>query len=501
MRLQKIFVGLTALFMANSMVISTGFAQETNQNPQQFAKKNPDSSEISPEEILKIENTVEKELKELEKRNAALQKKKQAAQNQQADSQKNSVKEADSQNNNPAQQADSQSNPAPQTDSPHITAQIITNPAPAVVPTVSSFDVKEENMATLTAEGDFLVPTYMLPAKEDLETVAETAAQNNFADNQMSASSQNVSNEGSAVQNVVQNAPNEGPVLQNVLAPNVIQGMQEVSQNAPVNGPVNKILHESTVKVTQTELTPVAEQMEIERFLTGKTTKTMKAYKEALARREAEEAETKAKAKVVGENGTENQTEANQTETTNNIDTLLKGKITKSTGKPKKRLLLPLRPLPAKTPLPEDLSGTAPLFKVVSSQVADQVLKDAQDQTQSSLLMPQDIKVTFYPESADFSGQSVKWIKAFALQALNDPRKVMEIRLSQYSPTVQQKRLYVIRRLLMNSGLSAHQIVVDYVDRPADSLILRTVEKIEPIQKRKIEMKNGKVKENETIIW
>ncbi len=450
MSLRKIFVGLIALFMANSMVISIGFAQETNQNQKQSVKKNADSAEVSPEEILKIEETVEKELKELEKKQASNQKAEKKPQNQQADPQKNKQQQTDSQKNNQPKTESAQTKESQKTAASKVDAK------------EEKADVKEENIATVTAEGDFIVPTYMLPAKEDLET----APQNNPAENKASEAPQN--------------------------APDAAQ-----------NAPVNKVLHQSTVKITQTELTPVAEQMAVERFLTGKTTKTMKAYKEALARQKAAQKAEKAQTKENGAsenaaNGSENKADATQN---NDIDALLEDETSKEAKKPKKRLLLPLRPLPSKTPPAEDLSGTEPLFKVVSSTMADQVLKDAQDQTRSSLLMPQDIKVTFYPDSAEFSGQTVKWIKAFALQALNDPRRVVEIRLSQYNPIMQQKRLSVVQRLLMNSGLSAHQIVVDYVNRPADSLILRTVEKVETVQKRKIEMKNGKVKENETIIW
>ncbi len=436
MSLRKIFVGLTALLMVNSMVVSTGFAQETNQNQKQSVQKNTDSAQVSPDEILKIEKTVEKDLKELEKNQKADQKSPAKAENNQKPPQK------DQKGNNNS--AASSKNEQPKADS----AKTEDNQKKAD-------KAKEKSVPVVTAEGDFIVPTYMLPAKEDLETV-----------------SQNKNTENNA-------------------------------SGALAKSPVNKVLHQSTVKITQTELIPVAEQMEVERFFTGKTTKTMKAYKEALARQKAaqkaNQSETKeGTADENAENGNENQVNAAQN---NDIDALLEGDTPKEAKKPKKRLLLPLRPLPSKTPPAEDLSGTEPLFKVVSSPMAEQVLKDAQDQTQSSLLMPQDIKVTFYPDSAEFSGQAIKWIKAFALRALNDPRRVVEIRLSRYNLMMQQKRLFVIQRLLMNSGLSAHQIVVDYVNRPSDSLILRTVEKLENVQKRKTEMKNGKVKENETINW
>ena len=430
MSLRKIFVGFIALFMANSMVISIGFAQETNQNQGQNVQKNADSAEVSPEEILKIEETVEKELKELEKKQASNQK----AEKKQTEPQKENNQEAAS------PKSDEVKTDSAKTEENQQTAD-------------SKVDAKEENVATVTAEGDFVVPTYMLPAKEDLET----APQKNAAENK---------------------------------------------------APDNKVVHQSTVKITQTELIPVAEQMEVERFFTGKTTKTMKAYKEALARQKAaQKAAQKADNASKTAQASDKKAEESTEKSAENIDSadvealIADESQSKKASTPKKRLLLPLRPLPSKTPPAEDLSGTEPLFKVVSSTMADQVLKDAQDKTQSSLLMPQDIKVTFYPDSAEFSGQTVKWIKAFALQALNDPRRVVEIRLSQYNPIMQQKRLSVVQRLLMNSGLSAHQIVVDYVNRPSDSLILRTVEKTESVQKRKIELKNGKVKENETINW
>ena len=160
-----------------------------------------------------------------------------------------------------------------------------------------------------------------------------------------------------------------------------------------------------------------------------------------------------------------------------------------------------MQSLPQKKTVKEDLSLPAPKYRVVSSVVADQVLADAQNNTKSSLLMPQDIKVTFYPNSAEFSGQTVKWIKVFSLQALNDPRYVVQVRLSTENPEVQQKRLYVIQRLFENSGLSTHQIVVDYVDRPADSLVLRLVEKPENARVEKVHLKNGKTKVKKTINW
>lgn len=157
--------------------------------------------------------------------------------------------------------------------------------------------------------------------------------------------------------------------------------------------------------------------------------------------------------------------------------------------------------MPKPTPKEEDLSGTEPLYTTYTSEMADKVLNGGVVGANESILMPQDIKVTFYPNSSEFSGQTIKWIKVFSMRARNDPRYTVEIRLSREQSAVQKKRLYVIERVLMNNGLSLHQIAVDYVDRPADSLILRMVKKEEDVQTRKTILKNGQVKENKTINW
>lgn len=297
---------------------------------------------------------------------------------------------------------------------------------------------QEEKMPTITAEGDFVVPTYLLQAPPSAsEVVVPDTSKNNSLKIQTEH----------------------------------IQTNTKTVRNLPV------------VKITQTELTPVAEQMAIERFLTGKTTKTTKMYKEALARQNKNKLKDKNEMADLDVDDIVEQ------------DGVVQDKVQK------KKLLLPLKPARETVELEEDLSDVKPIYKVISSTMADKVLSEAREQTENGLLMPHDIKVSFYPNSTEFSGQTIKWIKAFSLRALNDPRYIVNVRLSRENPTIQQKRLFVIQRLLKNSGLSTHQIAVDYVDRPTDSLVLRMVEKQEDVEVRQVQMKNGKVKENKTINW
>ncbi len=284
-------------------------------------------------------------------------------------------------------------------------------------------DRVEENVATITAEGDFIVPTFLLPSVEQNASATKT---------------------------------------QTVL--------EEKEVNTVRNLPV--------VKITQTELIPVREQMAVERRLTGKTTKTSKLYQEALARSKGVTAASSLKKNA------------------QNVVSDEDDKVAK-----KKKLLLPLKPLPKPVPMEEEIAGTAPLYKTFTSETADRVLNMSQDGDDAPLLMPMDIKVTFYPNSSEFSGQMVKWIKVFSLRARNDPRYIVDIRLSSKNQAIQQKRLMVIRQILKNNGLSQHQIVVDYVDRPENSLILRMVKKEENVETEKVQLQNGQIKERKTINW
>ena len=92
------------------------------------------------------------------------------------------------------------------------------------------------------------------------------------------------------------------------------------------------------------------------------------------------------------------------------------------TGK-KKPLLLPLKGVkkPVKAESSDDFIPR-PRLKTYSSVYADKVLEAAQTNQELPLIMPMDLKVSFYPNAADFSGQTIKWLKVFTHKALQDPR-------------------------------------------------------------------------------
>ncbi len=170
-------------------------------------------------------------------------------------------------------------------------------------------------------------------------------------------------------------------------------------------------------------------------------------------------------------------------------------------NKPKKSLLLPIRGQIKRVEPVEETTEPEPQKRAISSDLADKVLAASSTGATGSFLMPQDLKVTFYPNATDFSGQTIKWIKAFSIKAARDPRYIVEIRLSVENPPIQQKRLYVIQNILANNGLSPHQLAVTYVDRPENSLVLRIVKKGELTQTTELTSKTGKKSSNTLISW
>ncbi len=138
-----------------------------------------------------------------------------------------------------------------------------------------------------------------------------------------------------------------------------------------------------------------------------------------------------------------------------------------------KKLLIPLAAVAPKEPaepvLPVKVRAVAP------SQYADQILTRLEQGGEVPFRMPHEMKITFYPGASAFSGQSLKWIKAFAKTALVDPRLIVEVRVSREDSVLQEKRLSLLISALKAAGLSSHQIFVAVVDRPVDTMLLRAV--------------------------
>ena len=270
--------------------------------------------------------------------------------------------------------------------------------------TADDMAATEEDVALLTAEGDFVVPTYLLPTQEDAPTTPVVDVRQ-----PVPSTSENSS------------TPTVRPLTQ--------------TEKTPVNLGVNHLV------------APVVKPQEL---------------------------------------STPQQTSQNNSRVSGTIE--------------KKPLLLPLAPV-IQSSSEETEALPRKERRVVPSALADTLLKNLEQNTGTDFLLPHEIKVSFYKNATALSGQTLKWIKAFALQTIQDPRLIVEIRMSQSNPSIQAQRLAVVKNALLGTGLSTHQIRVSYTKRSADSFVIRAIEKAENVDITQNTTASGKTIEKRTIKW
>ncbi len=272
-------------------------------------------------------------------------------------------------------------------DQPTVNAEeVVSN---ALLPDEEDFQT-EEAVATVTADGDFLLPTYLLPG--DTATIERTTT-----------------------------------VEQVYETPKVIREKEVV---VPVS--VAKALETASV-ANQTDKKIVYEKEELEALL--QQTAPQPVLKLGEGHKTEEEVVRK--------------------------------------KEQRKKILIPLAPVPA-VQTEEELVPTKERV-IAPSEYADQMADSIKLGEKLPFLMPHEIRITFYPKASTFSGQSLKWIKAFALAALKDPRLVVELRASCAEADLQDARISLVKGALKSAGLSTHQIVVNYTNRPVDTMLLRAV--------------------------
>ncbi len=89
--------------------------------------------------------------------------------------------------------------------------------------------------------------------------------------------------------------------------------------------------------------------------------------------------------------------------------------------------------------------------------------------------IPQEMKLNFLPRSVDISTQSFKWIKAFSYAPKQSMQKAVEIRMSAKDIDLQSRRFALIKGALLSNGLSPRQIRFVMTDRDPDTIVLRTI--------------------------
>ena len=91
-------------------------------------------------------------------------------------------------------------------------------------------------------------------------------------------------------------------------------------------------------------------------------------------------------------------------------------------------------------------------------------------------ILPTEIRLSFQTNRAEISGQTLKWIKAFAQKTAEEPSVGLEIRIDgTSSPLLQRRRLNLLQNILLSEGAPAEKIKTTFTAREPNSFILRTV--------------------------
>ena len=95
-------------------------------------------------------------------------------------------------------------------------------------------------------------------------------------------------------------------------------------------------------------------------------------------------------------------------------------------------------------------------------------------------IMPTEMRLSFQPNRAEISGQTLRWIQAFAARAAEDNTLSLEIRIDGTSGMeLQQKRLNLLHNILTNKGVEYSKINTVFTSREPNSFIIRTVNRID----------------------
>lgn len=123
----------------------------------------------------------------------------------------------------------------------------------------------------------------------------------------------------------------------------------------------------------------------------------------------------------------------------------------------------------------ESSSDSASDKKEVKTVVlkAEPTLSAAKEKKTEQEILPTEIRLTFKPDGAEISAQSVKWIKAFGLRVKKDIQRAIEVRMSNENIPLQEKRFALIRSTLVGIGVEDAQIVPFMTNRSPHTIILR----------------------------
>ncbi len=143
------------------------------------------------------------------------------------------------------------------------------------------------------------------------------------------------------------------------------------------------------------------------------------------------------------------------------------------------------------TPVPQEDSKTSILSSLGSIFKSETRVKEAPKQNKikkavqrvinrpkrpKAKIMPTEMRLSFQSNRAEISGQTLRWIQAFAGRAADSDTTGLEIRIDGTSSMdLQQKRLNLLHNILTSRGVEFNKINTVFTNREPNSFIIRTI--------------------------
>lgn len=182
-------------------------------------------------------------------------------------------------------------------------------------------------------------------------------------------------------------------------------------------------------------------------------------------------------------------------------------------GKPQAPLLLPLAPIRTATEeekteqivVEADQTATKKDYVdfILEAIERSKAKKFNPSQSDEMILrsIPKEMRISFLPGSADLSNQAFKWVKVFSYNPQRTVGSAVEVRLSPRDLDLQSRRFALIKGTLLSNGLTPRQIRFVFTDRDCDSVVLRDIQLPEEQEFLYQAGKNGKVSQQIIQKW
>ena len=149
----------------------------------------------------------------------------------------------------------------------------------------------------------------------------------------------------------------------------------------------------------------------------------------------------------------------------------------------------------------EENEKLSPKQKALKKAAARKSLKKRAAKSKQVSIMPTEIRLSFQQNKAEISGQTLRWVQAFAAKAAATPEMMLEIRIDGTNTTsLQQKRLNLLYNILTNKGVEYSKINTVFTAREPNSFILRSIITDNKNTKEPL-MKNNNPNTHQHIQW